>query len=826
MLHNLATVYADEGKYADAEPLYQRALAIREKTQGRNHPDVTDSLNNLANLFVNQGKYVEAEALLKRSLIIKEAAYGKEHPAVAIVRYNLGRLHRATGKNAEAELLYKRSLTIRETVHGKEHPDVAASLSTLANLYVAEGNYADAEPLYRRSLAIMEKAHGNEHPDVAASLLNLAALIARRGDLPAAEALYQRSLSIQEKFFGKEHPQTALTMSNLAILCGDHGKNADAARWQTQLSQNRRQFLLRELPSLSVREQRDFLDVSEKKRFAAALSLVLRSSAKAATLQPSAAWVLNGKAIALEAQTIRSRLEREITDTVGQTLLREIQTVRAQEAALALKAKQPEDTAQQREQLEVRRRDLEKKLAQRGSTAAKLADPWIDIAAVRRRISADGVLIEIARFPVYQYGAKPGGKQWGVAHYAAWLIPATGPIRMVDLGDAVVIDTAIQAARQALESTVDGLEKRQSEKKLEADAAEKLAAVAKLVFEPLKPHLGNATKLTLSPDGDLWLLPWAALPTGKDRYLVEDYCLRFVVTGRDLVNDAVGQKPENTPALILADPDYNLTPAQVADARPHKLAPDKSVAALTRSASDELRGIGRVKRLPGTSAEAKQAFDKLKALTGQTPCLYQQAEASETIVKATKSPRTLVLATHGFFLKKQEIELKDDPLGGLDSGEKKLPAALKDKDGKEFENPLLRCGLLLAGANKRADAKDGEDDGVLTGLEIVGLDLRGTQMVVLSACETGVGEVQTGEGVAGLRQAFQLAGAESVLATLWQISDQATSQLMNTFYDELAKGTDRAEALTRAQRQFIKDRREKTGVAHPFFWASFTLTGK
>jgi CHAT domain-containing protein len=206
-----------------------------------------------------------------------------------------------------------------------------------------------------------------------------------------------------------------------------------------------------------------------------------------------------------------------------------------------------------------------------------------------------------------------------------------------------------------------------------------------------------------------------------------------------------------------------------------------------------------------------------------------EAEASEAIVKATKSPQVLVLATHGFFLKKQEVEIKDGKTRDLNLGsvgEKHSTPILKDKNGQEVENPLLRCGLLLAGANRRAEAKEGEDDGILTGLEIVGLDLRGTQMVVLSACETGVGDVQTGEGVAGLRQAFQLAGAESVMSTLWQISDEATVRLMNTFYDELAKGIDRSEALTRAQRQFIKERRERYGAAHPFYWASFTLTGK
>ena len=304
-----------------------------------------------------------------------------------------------------------------------------------------------------------------------------------------------------------------------------------------------------------------------------------------------------------------------------------------------------------------------------------------------------------------------------------------------------------------------------------------------------------------------------ALPTGKERYLIEDYSLRFVVTGRDLVEGSVGKKPQTSAPLILASPNYDLTPTK------------GTGVSEERSLSLEASRIPRAQPLPATIPEARHAYTNLKTLTGVEPRQYQDEEASEAVVKATKSPLVLMLATHGFFLKQQDVEIKDTHFLGLDSAEKRS-ASLKDREGKEVENPLLRCGLLLAGANRRGEVKEGEDDGILTGLEIVGLDLRGTQMVVLSACETGVGDIQTGEGVAGLRQAFQLAGAESVLATLWQINDSATGRLMNTFYKELANGADRAEALTMAQRQFIKERRVRYGAAHPFFWASFTMTGK
>jgi tetratricopeptide (TPR) repeat protein len=227
-LNNLAGLYRSMGRYAEAEPLYVRSLAIIEKELGANHPNTAASLNNLAELYRSMGRYAEAEPLYVRSLAIDRVIYGDDHPEIATDLNNLAGLYISMGRYKEAAPLYMRSLAISEQELGANHRDTATSLNNLASLYDSMGRYAEAEPLYVRSLAIKEKELGANHPDTATSLNNLASLYDSMGRYAEAELLYVRSLAIREKELGANHPDTASSLNNLASLYESTGRYAEA----------------------------------------------------------------------------------------------------------------------------------------------------------------------------------------------------------------------------------------------------------------------------------------------------------------------------------------------------------------------------------------------------------------------------------------------------------------------------------------------------------------------------------------------------------------------------------------------------------------------
>jgi CHAT domain-containing protein/tetratricopeptide (TPR) repeat protein len=227
-LNALAYLYGRQGRYAEAELLHKRALAIEEKTLGADHTDVATSLNNLAILYMYQGRYAEAEPLHKRALAINEKALGADNSSVAGSLNNLAELYRRQGRYAEAEPLHKRALAIDKKAFGADHPDAATILANLANLYRDQGRYAEAEPMIERALVITEKAFGPEYPGVATSLNNLGNLYADQGRYAEAEPPLKRALAIYKKALGPDHPDVAMSLNNLGNLYRDQGRYAEA----------------------------------------------------------------------------------------------------------------------------------------------------------------------------------------------------------------------------------------------------------------------------------------------------------------------------------------------------------------------------------------------------------------------------------------------------------------------------------------------------------------------------------------------------------------------------------------------------------------------
>lgn len=229
-LHNLAALYDEIGNYAKAEPLYQRALKIREKALGPDHPDTATVLNNLGGLYREMDDYAKAESLLQRALKIREKALGPDHPDTAMTLMFLAELYRKIGNYAKAEPLYQQALKTEEDTLGPDHPNTTTALNNLATLYREKGDYAKAESLYQRALRRNEKALGPDHPRSTAPLNNMAALYVAMGDYAKAEPLYQRVLKIAEKAFGPNDPRTAITLNNLAALYWAIGNSIKAER--------------------------------------------------------------------------------------------------------------------------------------------------------------------------------------------------------------------------------------------------------------------------------------------------------------------------------------------------------------------------------------------------------------------------------------------------------------------------------------------------------------------------------------------------------------------------------------------------------------------
>ena len=868
-LNELGFVYYLMGNYSSAEPLYRQAMEIRRKVLGEEHPDYATSLNNLAALYQDMGDYTSAEPLYRQVMEIVRKVLGEEHPDYAKSLNNLADLYRAMGDYAKAESFFRKSLEIRRKVLGEEHPDYARSLNNLAWLFTEMGNYTEAEPLYRQAMEIWKKALGDEHPEFARSLYNLALLYTNMDDYAKAESLHCQAMAIFKEALGDEHPEFAHSLLGLAYIYSGMGKYAKAEKLNRQALEIFKKTLGEDHPTTALScmnlgatlgvmgrfdEALDFLmrNITIEQKIIEQIFSITSEEQKLKYLEKLSSCdyyfsliqselrddprvcsdaltvLLRRKGIILETLTAEMDAAVQANDPALLALINKLTLIKREMVHLYYGGSK-DGSLKSRSVLEEhnkQKESLEAELSRRSKTfTQELRAINADTASLSRALPHGSALIEIASFNEILFSER----RWGEKKYLAFILECGKEApEMLVIGSASEIDPLIDLFRAEMIS-----EKARYESGTAVPVSRDISITASetatehegngnfkkiclslydKIFAPIEKHIKGVKQIFFSPDGMMNLLPLGALIDQRNMFLAERFQITYIASGRDLLRKRTGN-PEQP--VVFAAPDFSAGSVR------KEMESDFRIRKVATRAVDER--IVEWPELPATRMEAKMVKGLLKSSGTAKPVVYQGCEASEENLKSIKSPKLLHLATHGYFFRDTETDKET-----VTRREMVMDSGMQFISGiGQLENPMLQSGLVLSGANRllRGEMIEGED-GWITAEDVSGLDLRGTELVVLSACETGVGLVRCGEGVMGLRRAFRMAGAQSLVMSLWKIPDQETQELMVDFYTNYSESGIVSGSLRQSQVEMISKAREESGeLLHPFYWAAFICEG-
>ena len=858
LLGNMGLMYHDMGNYAKAERYYLNAAAIYEKVQGKENIYYANSILNLGTLYNNMGDYAKAERYYMETKTIYEKILNKEDPSYASLLNNMGGLFCNMGDYANAERYELEAAAIREKLHGKEHIDYAYSLVGMGEVYYRTGDYAKAERCNLEAAAIQEKALGNEHPVYAGTLNNLGLLYGRMGDYAKAEYYCLKAAAILKKTRGEWHPDYAALTDSLGELYRNSGDYTKAERCYLEVAAIREKTLGKDHPDYAVSLDELFLLYLCKNEYARALAykkeqikinsgIVTKNFSFQTERQREAYWYANSYSFeasyslsfynpvpesnvlnyenALFSKGLLLRTTNAVRDAIyssgnaemiGQ--FEQLGALRQQISRLRQKEGSNEEYLQN---LEAQADALDKELTRASSAfrdlKADMAMQWQD---VRDSLRQGEAAIEFVSFNLFD-------KKWtDTVQYAALVLtPNSKAPEWVPLCN-----------EEALQNILGKAEGKKPDKQVETIYNTYGMDLYALVWKPLEEKLENVKTIYYSPSGLLHKVAFGALRTGEDDFdfdfddesdedydfldnlgeegdkkrLVDKYDLNLVSSTREVAH--LNRNPveiiQISSAVLYGGLDYN-TNEETMRITAQKNKKENMTAVAAAPPAGVTRGGGAWVQLEGTQEEALKIQDYLNKK--QIPnTLYQGSNGNEESFKGLDGAKTelIHLATHGFFL--TDTERVNGEIKQAQSG-----SAIKAAD-----NPLLRSGLLFAGGNHawtNHPVKDVED-GILYADEIAGINLLGAKLIVMSACQTGLGDVNNGEGVFGLQRAFKLAGVETLVMSLWEVNDAATAILMSTFYQEwLFTGKSKQEAFKEAQKKV------RVEFSEPFLWAAFVM---
>jgi CHAT domain-containing protein/tetratricopeptide (TPR) repeat protein len=784
-VHNMAGEYSAIGDYVRAEQLYRQNVEMDQKLHGDQHPNLARGMENLASIYLATSDDARAEPLLRQALKIRQNVFGDEDPETAQALGSLADLYEHMEDYARAEPLYLKALGIERKVFGNKGYETGSALRDLADAYVAQGKYALAEPIYREALEIVRDAKGVKHPTYAAILGQFGLLQDYRGNVIEAERLYKQSLELRKESLGADNPRCTASLNQLGL---HYLRVGDEATAETPLRQSLEIMEKQFARTSSVLSERQQLQWSLAVRYLLDGYLSLGGSAKV-TDRAKYSHCLRWKGAVFVAQT-QIRVLRQNPELLP--AFDELQSVSGQLATLAYRipdANQSDAWKKRIAELTDRKESIERTLAEK-SADFREQRAQIELKPDRLRLSLPrgSVLVDFLEYTRYRAPPERRGPMKRKRHLVAFIVRPDREIQSVELGPIDALRKNINAWRTDYGSSAAGV-----------DAAN---ALKRAIWEPIEPHLDGCETVLVSPDGDLARFPMGALP-GKalDSYLIEERNLVVISVPRLLPERlANGRRTrQQRTAVFVGDVDFDNDPTR----SPSQEQPKTLVAAGTHRSAVRFGNVD-FPPLPGSASE----IEEIAALFSQHfgvghHKLLCANKATEDALR-TEAPRCtyLHLATHGFFQpvddRRPQAEAEVWQFGSF-----------HDREQAVGFHPGLQCGLALAGANRKSAAAEAAgksmDDGILTAIEVASLDLRNVELVVLSACDTGLGKTASGEGVLGLQRAFQMAGARNVVASLWKVDDRATVALMRVFYHKLwVEQKPAAIALREAQLDLLR----------------------
>ena len=767
-LNNYADLLSKKGDFGAAEKNYLKALDLQNLLAAANKENRAILLGNVANLYVNIGLYEEAEKLAQQQLDLAQKAFANSPIKYANMLNNLGFLAKRLGNLEQAEKYYEQASQIRKKELGEKHPLYAQSLNNMGAIYEQKKEYKKAEENYAQSLAIRKETLGENHPLYAQVLYNYAQNQRNLGLYKEAEKNLERVKAIREEKLGKYHPLYAKTTQSLATLF-----------WYKKETDKAEQFFQESLNSLFEQVNQVFVGMSENERsqfFATQIrptiemyqSFALQNSSKPAFLERLYNLQLSTKALLFFST---AKFREQLKQTGREDLLQKYEewlAIKEQIARLYTLSK--EELAKRGanlQELTAKANALEKELNEATNFDNRFikAFQW---QAAASQLKAKEAAVEVLR--LREFLPESSGNFGSKVLYAFLILKAGS-----NAPELVVLENGEELEQEAIyfyrNSIIFRKQDRESYTQFFGKLHQKLQGIEKIYFSAD----GIYNQISLET---LWI------PEQK-KYLGESLEIVLLSSTRELLSEVKNNQTPSKKAFLFGYPDYD---ALIEG----KNTKEGNINRQEKAQAFEVNGKF-LAALPGSKKEVENIKQILQGKFVVRDLM--RAEASESNVKATQNPQLLHIATHGFFLADEE-----------------------DTENGVKVSPLLRSGLMMAGASQEQSSET--EDGILTAYEVMNLNLEKTDLVVLSACQTGLGQIKNGEGVYGLQRAFQVAGTKNLIMSLWSVDDAATQELMTLFYKEMQNNISIRKAFRNAQNKL------KQKYPKPYYWGAFVIVGR